>query len=213
MTVVAEPVVSGWLNKSFVKQLIDLRPLFWASLLDLGRKPFSICKTICVYWTVSNEALRAVPNTSILWFGFGTAPRRAGFLTEVMQMFPGGSWPYPGTRHRAVYLHSSFLHAVSSCPLEFGCPCHTSLNLPRGPFCQQSIAFMMPSGPFSTPFPGSKTVCPCQWFLPIRSCLPPFSQGMNMLLAQILSLPLPFFFFPPVVSTQYSNFLAFSLSL
>ena len=64
--------------------------------MDLGGKPFSICKTICVYLTVSNEALGAVPNTSILCFGFGAAPRWGSFLTKVMLMWRGGSWPYPG---------------------------------------------------------------------------------------------------------------------
>ena len=96
MTVVAEPVVSGWLNESFVKQLIDLRPSFWPSLLDLWGEPFSICQAICVYLTVPNEALGAVPNTSILCPGFGATPRWAGFLTSAMLMLLGGSWPYPG---------------------------------------------------------------------------------------------------------------------
>lgn len=63
--------------------------------MDLRGKPFSICKAVCVYLTVSNEALRAVPNTSIPCFGFRAAPRWAGFLTEVMLVLLGCSWPYP----------------------------------------------------------------------------------------------------------------------
>lgn len=97
ITVIAEPAVSGWLNKTFVKPLIDLRPLFQASLLDLWGKPFSICKAICIYLTVPDEALRAVPNTSIFCFGSGAPLRWECFLTKVMLMLLECSCPHPGT--------------------------------------------------------------------------------------------------------------------
>lgn len=149
-----------------------------------------------MYLTVSNEALEAVPNASIPCFSCGAAPRWAGFLTKAVLVLPLALLSCIGTigtrlfaRTRShwpqalqPFAHSQLFH--SSCLLECDSPCHTSLNLSLSPFCQQFFACVIPSAPFSIPFPGGKTLCPWQRILSV-SFLPgyKYAPGIDSLIA------------------------------